>query len=420
MNSSTPPTTAPPADSTDRNSRGEAKNPLAAALEWAVAACIAVSLIWPLGMMAASSLLMAFGLWCFLSGRWKWQPTDKPSAIMNATFAAYAAGSAAVIWLHGEAPENYEQYLPFLGAGLFAVGLRVAAPRPSLIGSAFAGAAILAAAACIAQVATAGEMHRARFFLVSTTFGTMGALYAIICMAMMGWTAAAESGRQRAVLAAGAACGVIVALLSGSKGAWLPLAVIGPPAFLCATRKHSWRRKTAWLAVPAVIAGAMALLPNSPVIPRIKEALHEGDPCRLAYWHVSLKLFREQPWTGVPRDDLRRQLDSAALRVRNNVQFPEGPPREAHNEYLDALANRGLAGFALVLAALGVPLAVLARLRPGERGPATAGILFVLAFALSGLTDALFVINIKRMTFLFFVLFCAMAATPAKGAPGGD
>lgn len=361
---------------------------------------------------------MAFGLWCLISGRWKWHAADKPSAVMNATFAVYAAGCAAIIWLHGEAPENYEQYLPFLGAGLLAIGLRVVAPRPSLIGSAFAAAAILAAAACIAQVATAGEMHRARFFLVSTTFGTMGALYAIICMAMMGWTAAAESCRQRAVLAAGAACGVIVALLSGSKGSWLPLVFIGPAAFLCASRKYSWKRKTAWLVAPALLAGVMALLPNSPVIPRIKEALREGDPCRVAYWHESVKLFRKSPWVGVPRDELRQRLDIAALRVRNNVPFPEGPPREAHNEYLDALANRGVAGFVLVLAALGVSLAVLAKLRPDASGPATAGILFLVAFALSGLTDALFVINIKRMTFLFFVLFCAMEATPHKQSPG--
>lgn len=363
---------------------------------------------------------MAFGLWCFLSGRWKWHPADKPSAVMNATFAVYAFGSAAIICLHREALENYEQYLPFLGAGFLAIGLRVAAPRPSRIGSAFAVAAILTAAACIAQVAAAGEMHRARFFLVGTTFGTMGSLYAIICVAMMGWTAAAESGRQRALLTAGAVCGVIVAMLSGSKGAWLPLVVIGPPAFLFATRVYSWKRRMVLLVVPAVIAGAMAMLPNSPVIPRIKEAWHEGDRCRMGYWQESVQLFRKVPWTGVPRDELAKRLDIAALRVRNNVQFPEGPPRDAHNEYLDALANRGLAGFVLLLAAIGVPLAVLARLRPAARGPATAGILFVLAFALGGLTDVLFGINIKRMTFLFFVLFCTMEATRTINERGGN
>lgn len=394
---------------------------ITSAIERIVAACISVSLLWPLGMMAASSVLMAFGLWCLLTRRWKWHPADKPSAAMNATFAVYAVGSAAICWFHHEPLECFEQYLPFLGAGLLAIGLRVASPRPALVGQAFAAATILAAAACIAQVASAGEMHRARFFLVSTTFGTMGALYAIICMTMMGWAAAAMSGRQRVVLAAGAACGVIVALLSGSKGSWLPLVVIGPPAFFCATAQYSWRLRTAWLVVPAVLVGAVALLPNSPVIPRVEEALRDGDRCRLAYWRECAEIFRREPWIGVPRSELNARLDAAALRVRNNVQFPEGPPREAHNEYLDALANRGIPGLALVLATICVPLAVLAKLRPGARGPATAGILFVLAFATSGLTDSLFVINIKRMTFLLFVLFCTMEAAPAKETtPGGN
>lgn len=391
---------------------------ITAVIEWAVAACISSSLLWPLGMMAATSVLMAFGLWCFVAGWWKWQPADKSSAVMNVTFAVYAVGSAALSLLHGDSMAKFEGYPVFLGACLLGIGLRVAQPRPFVIGASFSLGAFLAAVASVAQVLAAPEMHRARFFLVGTTFGTMGALYAIICVSMFLWPGVARATGQRAVFIAGAVCGVIIALLSGSKGSWLMLALVMPLALAVIGDRPTWKKRMLLLTVLAVLAGAVAFVPNSPVIPRIEEALREGDRCRAAYWQESLALFREAPWIGVGRRKLEQRVDAAALKVRNNIPFPEGPPTDAHNEYLDALASRGLAGLVLVLAAIAVPLTIFARLRPSARAPAAAGLLFAIAFAVSGLTDVLFAINIKRTTYLLFVLFCILEATPTEQKTG--
>ncbi|MBE2179381.1 MAG: O-antigen ligase family protein [Chthoniobacterales bacterium] len=380
----------------------------------AAALCVASSLLWPHGMMAASVVLMVFGSWCLMSRRWCWGPEDNPAAWINLTFAVYALGSSAISWFHGDPVANLEQYLPFLGAGLLAVGFRMAAPRPFLIGAAFAAAAILAGSASIVQVLGAEEMHRANFLAFSTWFGTMGALCAVICAGFLGWPEAAEgSPARKAILAAGVAGGIAVALLSGSKGAWLQLLAAGPFAVLWIMRRAT--AKGALIGLLVIFSGiiAAALLPHSPIVPRIKEALHEGDRLRLAYWHDAWEMAEEHSLLGGGRAALKERLNATSLEVRSGIPLGQ-PPNDAHNEYLDVFAARGGAGLLLILAAYVVPLAVLLHLMfhcPGSRGPAAIGLLFIIAFAAGGLTGVQFAVNSLRMMFLFVVLFCVTAAT---------
>lgn len=386
----------------------------------AAALCVASSLLWPHGMMAASVILMTFGLWCLLSQRWRWEDRDNPAARINLTFAIYALGSSAISWMHGDPIANLEQYLPFLGAGLLAVGLRAASPAPFVMGAAFAAAAILAGGASIAQVLGAEGMHRANFLAFSTWFGSMGALCTVICAGCLGWTEAAGTPARKAVLAAGVAGGIVVALLSGSKGSWLQLLAAGPLAALWIMCRST--RKAAVVGIIAISAGiaAAALLPNNPVVPRIKEALHEGDRLRLAYWSDAWDMARQHVWLGGGRVALKERLNATSLEVRSGIPL-EQPPNDAHNEYLDVLASRGLAGLLLILAGYAVPLAVLLLLMvrvPGSRGAAATGVLFIIAFAAGGLTGVQFAVNSLRMTFLFVVLFCVTAATAAPRIAG--
>jgi O-antigen ligase len=109
--------------------------------------------------------------------------------------------------------------------------------------------------------------------------------------------------------------------------------------------------------------------------------LKSGDKFRGAFWTEAAGMFREQPWIGAGREELGQRLDRAALSVRPYASH-EKPPGHAHNEYLDTLAARG-----------GV------------------GLLFIMAFTLGGMTDVLFMLNSKRMTYLFIVLFLATTAT---------
>lgn len=382
-------------------------------VNWITAAFVATALVWPHAMMAAGVTMMSFGLWCFVSRTWQWTAEDNPAALINLNFAIFAIGSTAISWSNGDTPAQLEQYLPFLGAGLLAVGLRVASPPPFQIGAAFALAALLGAAASIAQVATAGEMHRASLLSYSTRFGTMGALCAVICTGFLSWPRATDGRTRRILLATGAVGGVLVALLSGSKGSWLVLALVLPPALLLLTRNQPGKPSLAWLLALPVVLTAAALLPNSPVIPRIKEAFREGDRLRTAYIVEAAHMFAANPWFGSGRELLRSRLGEVSLTVRKGTPLDE-PPNDAHNEFLDILATRGAAGLALLLLCYAVPAGVfIRRLRtdPNSRGPAAAGLLFMGAFTIAGLTDVQFAVNEHRMVFLFVILYCVTEAT---------
>jgi len=390
------------------------------AIHWLVAGGISVSLLLPQGMMFVSACLMVVGLWCLLTRRWTWQRQDDPSALINLAFALFAFGCAGIMWLHGEKGAHYEPYLPFLGAGLLAIGLRVADLRASLVGGSLAVAAAAAAMASAFTVATADSVHRAEFVAVGTTFGAMGAIYAVVCAGLLGSVAGKHPVAQRVLLVAGIVGGVAVALLSGSKGSWIPLLVVLPLALWFAGRRLTLRVRLVCIVLLVAGAATAVMMPNSSVIPRTAEWWREGDKFRRAYWTEAIGMFEEQPWIGLGRAELQQRLDRAALSVRPYASH-EKPPMDAHNEYLDTLATRGAIGLLFLLSVFVIPLAVFFHLcRRGDPAMSVAvcGILFIMAFALGGMTDVLFMQNTKRMTYLFLVLFFAITATaqpPARG-----
>lgn len=394
------------------------------AIQWLVAGGISVSLLLPQGMMFVSICLMVFGLWCLLTRRWTWQRQDDPLALINLAFAVYALGSAAIMWWHGDRIGHYEAYLPFLGAGLLGIGLRVARLPASLVGSSLAVAAVLAAAASAFSVFTAESVHRATFFEVGTAFGgvgaiilgSMGATYAVICCTLLGCVEGKHPLAQRGLLVAGIVGGLVVALLSGSKGAWIPLLAVLPAALWFAGHQLSLRLRLGCAVLLLSCATAAVVMPNSPVIPRTAEWWREGDKFRRAFWAEAAGLFLEQPLVGAGRAELGQRLDHAALSVRPYASH-EKPPGHAHNDYLDALAARGGVGLLFLLPVFAVPLAVFFRFRHARGlagGAAVCGMLFILAFVLGGMTDVLFMLNSKRMAYLFVVLFLATTATATR------
>jgi O-antigen ligase len=369
--------------------------------------------------MTGSVCIMLAGLWALLSGTWRWEPRDNPVALANATFAVYALGSAAVSLSRLDHLSQLEQFLPFLGAPLLGIGFRMTRLPLERVGCAFALGAAAAAAVCLWQMLNAPTIHRAEILVFSTWLGTAGALYAVLCGALAVWAAAGKF--PRLILILGAASGTLVALLSGSKGSWLVLAACGPVLLVAGAAQRG--RPSRSLAIGATL-GFVALgimVPNSPVIPRLKETLEVGgDRLRAAYWQEAGALFRESPVLGSGREALRERLLRASLEVRAGVPLDEAP-NDAHNEYLDILATRGLVGLLLALSALAVPCAVFWRLRstPGARAAANTGLLFIFAFAVAGLTDVQFAVNMKRMLYLFTVLLLLVAATTDHRAGDG-
>jgi O-antigen ligase len=134
----------------------------------------------------------------------------------------------------------------------------------------------------------------------------------------------------------------------------------------------------------------------------------------MAYWKESAEMIKASPLFGVGRREVSRRLVDLTTRQYGSP-LPQEATRDLHNEYLDILAARGVLGLVLVLSALGVPVVLLARSardhENSSRDLAVTGILFVVAFAICGLTDVQFQINAKRMTYVLgVVLFVHFAS----------
>lgn len=360
--------------------------------------------------MTACVCGMLYGAICLCDGTWTWEPRDNSAAVVNFSIVAFALGSAAICWLKGEASGELEPYLALLGAPLLGVGLRRMELKPSLVGSALAAAALLGAVVGAWQVVTAPETHRASTQVAATSFGALGAIYAVLCAAMSAWSGVAAPTKR--LLGMGVAAGIVVAILSGSRGSWLILALVLPVAVLCGISSGNRGKVFVTGLILTSITFACLFLPNSPVADRIRETLRVGDPLRAAFSRESVKAFVSAPLSGMRRDDFAANLDRAWLSVRPYAPH-ESPPQHAHNELLDAAAVRGSGGLLLNILVLAVPVVVLWRLAKEENGtgPATTGLLFMAAFLLAGTTDLLLQLTARRMAFLFFVLFCVIAAT---------
>jgi O-antigen ligase len=83
------------------------------------------------------------------------------------------------------------------------------------------------------------------------------------------------------------------------------------------------------------------------------------------YWHVAWNMVRDEPLLGTGAGS----FEAHWLRERP-VSFPA---RDAHNLYLEVLAELGPLGLGLLLATLALPLAALQRVRGLAFGPAAAG-----------------------------------------------
>lgn len=149
-------------------------------------------------------------------------------------------------------------------------------------------------------------------------------------------------GRAELLLLGINAAAVVV---SASKAAALGLALFALGMIVA--------RKKRWLAPLAAVLLLLVLAPN-PLRRMVRYSLRD-DPYvlnRLDIWHMSARMFRSHFWTGVGPD--------LFMEAAQRFNFPQkmGParyfklPESAHSDYWQVIAENGLPGLVLVLAAL--------------------------------------------------------------------
>ncbi|MFC0251053.1 O-antigen ligase family protein [Massilia consociata] len=383
------------------------------------------------GIGLAGFLFLAIALWhwrasrAVLSRDW---PALRPVVLAFAAYAAYALFlhlARATGWHTFDAP------LRMLLAVAVVPVLRVAAldARPWWQG-ACAGA--LAAAGLAAWERWGAGFERAGGFLNPIVFGNLALVLALVALAGL---ADPRVRRHWRWVAVAALAGAAASLLSGSRGGWLAL----PPAFLLlwTQRHHLPRMLPGGLALASVVLVVLAYaVPATGVRERVEVGLSdlnlylEGNPIptslsvRLELWKAAGMLAREHPLAGIDTAAYKAQMRTwiAEGKLSPAVFAPPEPPH-LHNDALQALVTRGLPGLACWLAIMLAPLCWFARtLRRAADGvqaaPALAGMLVVVAYAMSGLSEVMFW-SMKASLLYAILVFAFMACCLETGRARG-
>lgn len=204
-------------------------------------------------------------------------------------------------------------------------------------------------------------------------------------------------------------------VLTGSRGVFAALLAL----LVVLALSLRWRTGAARLSVLAgMLAIGATLLLSVPELRhqvRLSE-LHSdvqrmelGDSdssagARVERLQVAWQTFLDHPLVGVGIG----HFDSAMQRVpvcRENPEELRCHLGHAHNDVAEWAATQGVPGLLLLLAVYGIPLWLFVRLhrRSGRatfRGPAAAGVMLVITYALCGLTQSMFA---HQMTASFYV-----------------
>lgn len=230
-----------------------------------------------------------------------------------------------------------------------------------------------------------------------------------------------------ALLLIAALLGLQASIASGTRGAW----IVFPTAFVVIgiylLREYPTHRRRILIGLTAlVMVGGLAVLQSEHTRTRIAAAVSEvrgysagasvesGDALgeRFEMWRAARMAYQEHPWLGIGVGQLNGYFKQAADDHRISaaiVAFDDGEGHtHAHNDYIHALATRGLLGLSTLLLLYLVPLGVFLRTaiigrNAEQRGLGYAGILTILAYMQFSLTDS---ILLMRITAGFFVLLC--------------
>lgn len=212
--------------------------------------------------------------------------------------------------------------------------------------------------------------------------GTLGhanhlAGYAVLALPLLVWAVARayHDGRRRVALLGGGLGVMVVAViaLSLSRAAWLAAAVV--LGLLVVGHWRRWR-----FAVLLAGCGGVVGLVLLGLVPGLAEAVRErvgriaASPGRPLLWQGAWEVFLQHPWTGSGLDTFG--LSFPGVRTPAYWEHEWGfLPTRAHNDFLQALATRGIGG-GVAYVGLACGLAVAWR-RAWRRHPARRG--FVLA-----------------------------------------
>lgn len=224
-----------------------------------------------------------------------------------------------------------------------------------------------------------------------------------------------------AVSVIGVLCGVGGSILSGSRGGWVALPLIG--LFLLWQSRDLLGKKniTAVALISFAVVISAVAVPQTGIQGRVMQAVDdvaryiEGDfkasslGLRFEMWKGALYMFESSPVFGVGEygaKKFKQRLANEGIISEQAVVFDH-----AHNEYLNALSLTGIVGFLALMAVYLVPLRLfLRKMREYKnnwnvKAYAMAGVLVPMSYMDFALSQSMFSHNIGVMMYVFPIVF---------------
>lgn len=391
-----------------------------------------------LGVFALTALvvsmpsgLLPFGLCLLLGSLVGWRSLRAGVAMRPWSLRALGWLAAAVIAMsllsivlfeHGlRDVDNRSRFLVLPWAAVWAYALR---PRQVwLWRGALAG---VFAAMLIAMLQVINGADRAEGWTNAIVFADIALMLLVVAVFCR------PPGKVRWLVGAAIAT-VVVIVLSGSRGVWLSLLVTLGVLIWGAPWQSARMRLLTFVGSAVLAVGVVLSVPALTQQMRLGELQSDlqryevGDSdssagARIERLHVAWDTLRAHPLTGIGVgrfDDAMRELPVCA----GDTWLLRCHLGHAHNDLAEWGATQGVPGLLLLFAVYGVPLWVFARLhrRSGQRqfrGPAAAGVMIVVSYALCGLTQSMFAHQVSASFYTAMVgVLVGLAARQAQEFP---
>ncbi|MCV2401624.1 O-antigen ligase family protein [Marinomonas sp. C2222] len=224
-----------------------------------------------------------------------------------------------------------------------------------------------------------------------------------------------------AVMLCGGVCGVGASVLSGTRGGWIGLPLIG--LFMFWQCRDLMDRKALFsvCTLVTIFLVSVVAIPETGVQKRVAAAVDDIENyidgsnaetsvgARFDMWKSALYMFQQAPLLGVGQSQtipIKKQLASEGKISDYSVGFSH-----AHNEYLDALSKRGIIGLAFLMLLYLLPLRLFLRKlkQCGSnwriRSYAIAGALIPMCYMDFALTQVMFGHNIGVTMYAFLIVY---------------
>ncbi len=261
-------------------------------------------------------------------------------------------------------------------------------------------------------------IERVGGYLHPIQFGNLSMLMGVLCLAGLGW---AVLQRRRAIwvvlLLLGALLGMLGSLMSGSRGGWVGLPVIGYVLYRGFGRQLPLALKVSVAGLVVTLATLVFVLPQTGVQQRVNSAISDislyvsGEESntslglRFEMWRGASQLIIQRPLLGWGESGYEAAMIN--LGQQQTISPVAAQFGHAHNEFIDALAKRGVVGLAALVMLYMVPLKMFASGVVHEnlqiRALALAGTLLPVAFIDFGLSQTFLAHNSGAMFYAFWL-----------------